>query len=170
MGWRFHWVSAFGTEFPRDYGVHFMKEELADDVDYNYGKTRFGVEEAPGLSVFHKDEAGEIFHTYSTNARGLESLVGTYHFLDLVPKGATKRAWRSPCRGSAITTGTATITWSIPRQLMRSHAKRGHAAKTRSRSDDRAVLHGRGAIAPPRPASGLNTTLRGQLPWCLGPY
>ena len=45
------------------------------------------LEEAPGLSVFYKDEAGEIFHTYSTYARGLDPLIGTYHFLDLVPKG-----------------------------------------------------------------------------------
>jgi predicted dithiol-disulfide oxidoreductase (DUF899 family) len=87
MGWRFHWVSAYGTEFNRDYGVHFTKEELAGEVDYNYGKERFGSEEAPGLSVFYKDDAGEIFHTYSTYARGLDALVGTYQFLDLVPKG-----------------------------------------------------------------------------------
>lgn len=87
MGWRFHWVSAFGNDFNRDYGVQFTKEELAGEVNYNYHKTRFGLEEAPGLSVFYKDEAGEVFHTYSTYARGLDSLVGTYHFLDLVPKG-----------------------------------------------------------------------------------
>jgi predicted dithiol-disulfide oxidoreductase (DUF899 family) len=87
MGWRFHWVSAFGGDFNRDYGVQFTKEELAGEVDYNYHKIRFGSEEAPGLSVFYKDEAGEIFHTYSTYARGLDALVGTYHFLDLVPKG-----------------------------------------------------------------------------------
>jgi predicted dithiol-disulfide oxidoreductase (DUF899 family) len=87
MGWRFLWVSAFGSDFNRDYGVHFTKEELAGEVDYNYGKTRFGAEEAPGLSVFYKDETGDIFHTYSTYARGLDSLVGTYQFLDLVPKG-----------------------------------------------------------------------------------
>ena len=67
--------------------MHFTKEELAGEVNYNYSKSRFGSEEAPGLSVFYKDEAGEIFHTYSTYARGLDSLVGTYQFLDLVPKG-----------------------------------------------------------------------------------
>jgi predicted dithiol-disulfide oxidoreductase (DUF899 family) len=87
MGWRFHWVSAAATDFQRDYGVHFTKEELAGEVNYNYGKGRFGLEEAPGLSVFYKNEAGEIFHTYSAYARGLETLVGTYSFLDLVPKG-----------------------------------------------------------------------------------
>lgn len=87
MEWRFHWVSAFGTDFQRDYGVHFTEQELAGEVNYNYEKTRFGVEEAPGLSVFYKNDEGEIFHTYSTYARGLDPLVGTYQFLDLVPKG-----------------------------------------------------------------------------------
>ena len=87
MGWKFPWFSAYGSDFQTDYGVHFTKEELAGEVDYNYQKTRFGAEEAPGLSVFYKDAAGEIFHTYSTYARGLDALVGTYHFLDLVPKG-----------------------------------------------------------------------------------
>jgi predicted dithiol-disulfide oxidoreductase (DUF899 family) len=87
MGWRFPWVSAFDSEFQTDYGVHFTKEELAGEVNYNYAKTRFGLEEAPGLSVFCRDEAGGIYHTYSTYARGLDALVGTYQFLDLVPKG-----------------------------------------------------------------------------------
>jgi len=86
MGWRFHWVSSYGNEFNRDYGVQFTKEELAGEVDYNYHKTRFGAEEAPGLSVFYQED-GEVFHTYSTYARGLDALVGTYQFLDLVPKG-----------------------------------------------------------------------------------
>jgi len=87
MGWGFHWVSAFATDFNRDFGVHFTKAELAGEVCYNYRKMRFGLEEAPGLSVFYKDEAGEIFHTYSTYQRGLESVAGAYQFLDFVPKG-----------------------------------------------------------------------------------
>ena len=87
MGWRFHWVSAYANSFQRDYGVHFTKEELAGEVNYNYGRQRFGAEEAPGLSVFSKNEAGAIFHTYSTYGRGLDALIGTYQFLDLVPKG-----------------------------------------------------------------------------------
>ena len=87
MGWRFHWVSAFANDFQHDYGVHFTREELAGQVNYNYGRTNFRLEEAPGLSVFHRDEAGDIFHTYSAYARGLESVIGTYQFLDFVPKG-----------------------------------------------------------------------------------
>ncbi len=92
MGWRFHWVSAFGNEFNRDYGVQFTTEELAGEVFYNYGRRKFGSEEAPGLSVFYKDGAGEMFHTYSTYARGLDPIVGTYQFLDLVPKGRDEDA------------------------------------------------------------------------------
>lgn len=88
MGWRFPWVSAFANSFQSDYGVHFSKQELAGEVEYNYQKLRgFNLEEAPGLSVFYKDEAGEIFHTYSAYARGLDMLVGTYQFLDVAPKG-----------------------------------------------------------------------------------
>jgi predicted dithiol-disulfide oxidoreductase (DUF899 family) len=87
MGWRFRWVSALANEFQHDYGVHFTKEELAGEVEYNYRRGKFGLTEAPGLSVFCKNDSGEVFHTYSTYARGLDPLVGTYQFLDLVPKG-----------------------------------------------------------------------------------
>jgi predicted dithiol-disulfide oxidoreductase (DUF899 family) len=87
MEWKFHWVSGFGNGFQSDYGVHFTKEELAGEVTYNYQKIPFGLQEAPGLSVFCKDDADEVFHTYSAYARGLDALMGTYQFLDLVPKG-----------------------------------------------------------------------------------
>jgi predicted dithiol-disulfide oxidoreductase (DUF899 family) len=88
MGWSFRWVSSFGSDFNRDYRVSFTKEEMArGNVNYNYDVTEFPSEEAPGASVFYKNNAGEIFHTYSSYARGLDILVGTYNFLDLVPKG-----------------------------------------------------------------------------------
>jgi predicted dithiol-disulfide oxidoreductase (DUF899 family) len=87
MGWQFKWVSSFGNEFNRDYHVSFSKEEAQGKVDYNYELTEFPAEEAPGASVFYKNAAGEIFHTYSSYARGLDSLVGTYNWLDLAPKG-----------------------------------------------------------------------------------
>lgn len=87
MGWRFPWVSAFANTFQRDFGVHFTPEELAAGPHYNYGPSQFKSEEAPGLSVFAKDDTGAIFHTYSTYARGLDPLIGAYQFLDLVPKG-----------------------------------------------------------------------------------
>ncbi|HLQ67517.1 MAG TPA: thioredoxin family protein [Candidatus Limnocylindrales bacterium] len=88
MGWRFKWVSSHGTDFNSDYHVSFTKDEMAKGmVDYNYEMQKFGSEEAPGASVFTKDASGNIFHTYSTYARGLDILVGAYNFLDLVPKG-----------------------------------------------------------------------------------
>jgi len=88
MGWRFNWVSSHGNDFNRDYHVSFTKEEMAKGkVEYNYDMTTFPSEEAPGISVFHKDANGDIFHTYSAYARGTENTMGTYNYLDWVPKG-----------------------------------------------------------------------------------
>ncbi len=88
MGWEFQWASSFTNDFNRDYHVSFTKDEMTSGkVDYNYEMVEFPSEEAPGASVFYKNEAGEIFHTYSTYARGLDILVGAYNFLDLAPKG-----------------------------------------------------------------------------------
>jgi predicted dithiol-disulfide oxidoreductase (DUF899 family) len=93
MGWRFKWVSSYGNDFNRDYHVSFDKEEMAKgELYYNYNIGKFPSEEAPGLSVFHKDAAGDVFHTYSTYARGLDMLIGAYNFLDLVPKGRDEDA------------------------------------------------------------------------------
>jgi predicted dithiol-disulfide oxidoreductase (DUF899 family) len=88
MGWRFKWVSSYGNDFNFDYIVSFTKHEMAKGkVYYNYDKTEFPSDEGPGISVFYKDGTGEIFHTYSSYARGLDILVGAYNYLDLVPKG-----------------------------------------------------------------------------------
>ena len=88
MGWQFKWLSSSGNDFNFDYHVSFSKEEQAKGkVYYNYEMMEFPSEEAPGASVFYKNDAGEIFHTYSSYARGLDILVGTYNFLDLTPKG-----------------------------------------------------------------------------------
>ncbi|MEP6671946.1 MAG: DUF899 domain-containing protein [Chthoniobacter sp.] len=88
MGWRFQWVSSAGSDFNADFHVSFTAEEMAQGkVDYNYTLQEFPSAEAPGLSVFYKDAAGDIFHTYSTYGRGLESLMSTYRILDMVPKG-----------------------------------------------------------------------------------
>jgi predicted dithiol-disulfide oxidoreductase (DUF899 family) len=89
MGWRFNWASSFGSDFNSDYQVSFTAQEKAGGkVFYNYEFIEsFPSEERPGASVFYKNAAGEIFHTYSTYGRGLDILIGTYHFLDLAPKG-----------------------------------------------------------------------------------
>jgi len=89
MGWTFNWVSSHGSDFNRDFHVSFTPEEIADGkkVDYNFGLTEVPIEELPGLSVFARDAAGAVYHTYSTYSRGLDLLIGTYNLLDLVPKG-----------------------------------------------------------------------------------
>lgn len=88
MGWRFKWVSSFGSDFNFDYQVSASPEEKAKGVvTYNYEITEFPSEERPGASVFYKDAAGDVFHTYSTYGRGLDILIGAYNFLDLAPKG-----------------------------------------------------------------------------------
>jgi predicted dithiol-disulfide oxidoreductase (DUF899 family) len=88
MGWRFNWVSSHGGDFNADFHVSFTKKELAQGkVNYNYTMQEFPCAEAPGLSVFYKDAAGSVFHTYSTYGRGVDVLMGTYRILDLVPKG-----------------------------------------------------------------------------------
>jgi len=93
MGWRFKWVSSYGNDFNFDYHVSFTKDEMAKGkVYYNYEMQEFGSEEGPGVSVFYKDGAGDIFHTYSSYARGLDMLVGAYNYLDLVPKGRDEDA------------------------------------------------------------------------------
>lgn len=88
MGWKFPWYSSFGGDFNYDFQVSAGKDELADGgkVYYNYEKTDFPSEERPGASVFLK-RGSEVFHTYSTYARGLDILIPTYNFLDLTPKG-----------------------------------------------------------------------------------
>lgn len=88
MGWQFNWVSSQGSDFNHDFGVSFTSEERAKgEVYYNYGMRPFPQEEAPGISVFYKDDAGDVFHTYSTYGRGVEVMMGTYKLLDLTPKG-----------------------------------------------------------------------------------
>jgi predicted dithiol-disulfide oxidoreductase (DUF899 family) len=88
MGWKFKWLSSLGSDFNQDYHVSFAADDLASGaVYYNYATGGFPSEEAPGLSVFHRDANGDVFHTYSTYARGLDMLIGAYNLLDLVPKG-----------------------------------------------------------------------------------
>lgn len=93
MGWHFNWVSSAGSDFNEDFQVSADREQIdAGNVTYNYETSKDAGEEMPGLSVFYKDASGEIFHTYSTYARGLDMLVGAYNFLDLTPKGRNEKS------------------------------------------------------------------------------
>jgi predicted dithiol-disulfide oxidoreductase (DUF899 family) len=88
MGWNFKWVSSYGTDFNHNYHVSFTPEEMKKGkMYYNYRMCKFPVEESPGISVFCKDGKGNIYHTYSCYARGLDMLNNAYHYLDLVPRG-----------------------------------------------------------------------------------
>lgn len=86
MGWKFNWASSSGSDFNRDFQVSFIKEGKGQ-VYYNYDLQPFECEELPGVSVFCKDDAGQVFHTYSAYRRGVEVMMGTYNLLDLTPKG-----------------------------------------------------------------------------------
>jgi len=94
MGWRFKWVSSYGNDFNSDYHVSFTKDDVAKGKTYyNYQERESQSEgEAPGTSVFYKNATGDIFHTYSAYARGLDMLIGAYNYLDLVPKGRDEDA------------------------------------------------------------------------------
>ena len=88
MGWTFDWVSSAPSRFSFDFAVSFEPEDdPATAPNYNFATQSFNGDEAPGISVFVRDKAGEVYHTYSCYSRGLDMLNGAYHHLDLVPKG-----------------------------------------------------------------------------------
>ena len=86
MGWRFPWYSSNQNDFNFDYNVSF-KGAKGSPTTYNYAPGTLGSEELPGASVFFKNSAGDVFHTYSTYSRGLDIFLGTYNYLDMTPKG-----------------------------------------------------------------------------------
>ena len=88
MGWTFDWLSSASCDFNYDYAVSFTPDAIQSGENiYNFGTSGFGIEEAPGISVFYRDEAGTIFHTYSCFARGLDMMNVAYQYLDLTPRG-----------------------------------------------------------------------------------
>jgi predicted dithiol-disulfide oxidoreductase (DUF899 family) len=88
MGWHIPWFSSAGSDFNHDFAVSFSKDEVASGAKaYNFGTQVPDAEENPGLSFFYKAPSGEILHTYSAYARGLDALLGTYVVLDRAPKG-----------------------------------------------------------------------------------
>ena len=89
MSWNFNWLSSHHSDFNRDFHVSFTCEEIQQGKGhYNFKESElFGTKEAPGISVFVLDKDGQIYHTYSAYARGLENFLTAYHLLDIVPKG-----------------------------------------------------------------------------------
>ena len=95
MGWTFDWVSSAESDFNFDYGVSFAPEDKNSST-YNYGTLSPGLTEREGVSVFVKDEDGNLFHTYSAYARGIDMLNAAYHYLDLVPNGRDEEGHSFP--------------------------------------------------------------------------
>lgn len=88
MGWDFKWLSSLGSDFNYDYQVSFTAGEMdKGEMFYNFKVGNFPADEAPGISIFCKSDDGDVFHTYSCYARGLDMLNGAYHYMDLLPKG-----------------------------------------------------------------------------------
>jgi predicted dithiol-disulfide oxidoreductase (DUF899 family) len=97
MGWSFTWFSSHGTDFNFDYQASVRPEDFArGQAYYNYEIQPSNASEEVGISVFCKDESGEVFHTYSCYSRGVDMLNGAYHYLDLVPKGRDEDELRFP--------------------------------------------------------------------------
>jgi predicted dithiol-disulfide oxidoreductase (DUF899 family) len=102
MGWPVPWYSSLGSDFNYDFHVSF--DEDAAPMEYNY-KDGAALEraypyvrsgrDAPGVSVFLR-EGDRVFHTYSAYARGVDPLIGTYHYLDLTPMGRQRRVTGFP--------------------------------------------------------------------------
>ena len=188
MGWHFTWVSSYGTDFNCDFHVSFTKDEVASGkMHYNYEERLFPSEEGPGFSVFWKNAAGEVFHTYSTYGRGGESVLGTYHLLDLVPKGrdedglpfpdglgATPRSlWRRSAR-RRIDVQFALLIYEPPEDFETRDTERGEAHIAAWRSYYRALVEaGVYVTGAPLQPDATGTTVRvkgGQRQVQDGPY
>ena len=88
MGWSFKWLSSHDSDFNYDFHVSFAPEDLAKKkAMYNFGTLDPGMPDREGVSVFYKDADGNVFHTYSAHARGIDMMNVDYQYLDLVPKG-----------------------------------------------------------------------------------
>lgn len=120
MGWSFPWVSSLASDFNADFNVFFTEaQQSAGDVNYNYQRAGHAMDRAPvpepvaqlaatcgtdapgyardrpGMSAFVLQD-GVVHHTYSTYARGLDGLWGSYQWLDRAPLGRNEAGvwWR----------------------------------------------------------------------------
>jgi predicted dithiol-disulfide oxidoreductase (DUF899 family) len=91
-GWTFPWYSSYGSDFNYDFAVT-LDPAVAPPV-YNYRPLPDQQGELPGLSAFLRD-GDRVFHTYSTFARGMEALGGSYYFLDTTALGR-QEDWEEP--------------------------------------------------------------------------
>ena len=88
MRWKFIWLSSLGSDFNFDFNVSFTPEQIKGGaLPYNYGTFKMKIDELQGVSAFYKDAKGDIYHTYSSYARGIDLMNTTYNLLDLTAKG-----------------------------------------------------------------------------------
>lgn len=96
MGWKFKWVSSHKNDFNFDLHVSFTPKEIKSRTAiYNYTKLDMDIDEREGVSAFYRDDKGDVYHTYSAYARGIDMLNSTYHFLDLTAKGRDENPERT---------------------------------------------------------------------------
>jgi predicted dithiol-disulfide oxidoreductase (DUF899 family) len=120
MGWTFPWASSAAGDFNADFGVAFTEQEQrAGNIEYNYERGGHAMDadsapeplrqfaamcgtdaltftrDRPGMSAFVLED-GAVYHTYSTYARGLDGLWGSYQWLDRAPRGRNEAGlwWR----------------------------------------------------------------------------
>jgi predicted dithiol-disulfide oxidoreductase (DUF899 family) len=99
MGWSFPWVSSYGSDFNFDYHASFAPAQIVErKAYYNYEIRPIDVSDEVGISVFSKNERGEVFHTYSCYGRGIDMLNGAYQYLDLVPNGRDEAGFDFPMK------------------------------------------------------------------------
>ena len=94
MGWSFPWVSSCETDFNFDYGVSFRPDDGA--ATYNFEPVKGTFEEREGASVFFKDGSGDVLHTYSCYARGIDLMNTAYNIRDIVPRGRNEAGLPMP--------------------------------------------------------------------------
>ena len=88
MGWKFKWISSFDTDFNFDFNVSFTPHQIKSGVlPYYYEKFKMKIDELQGVSAFYRDKNGDLYHAYSSYARGIDLMNTTYNFLDLTAKG-----------------------------------------------------------------------------------
>jgi len=116
MGWRFNWVSSYANEFTFDYHASFTPDDLAKgEVFYNFTSTPASIEDLSGISVFYKDRNGDVFHTYSSYARGMRKGLAPTCIWTLRREAAMKPAPITTCpTGYGTTTGTVRAATSMP--------------------------------------------------------
>jgi predicted dithiol-disulfide oxidoreductase (DUF899 family) len=96
-GWRIPWYSSYGSDF--NYDFQATLDSGRQPIVYNYREEPDMLgdnasTEVPGLSCFLRD-GGQVFHTYSTWARGSDTIGSGYSLLDITALGR-QEDWEEP--------------------------------------------------------------------------